>query len=151
MANMAKRLVEAGADGLVLFNRFYQPDIDLESGKVTTQFRFSTPDELYLPMCWIAILKGHVNTSLAATGGIHGSEQLARCSAGADVGMVASVLYHRGVTAIESLLTGLHAWIDDSDFHSVEQLKGTLSQRNCLNPDAFERALNTKTIAETSS
>jgi dihydroorotate dehydrogenase (fumarate) len=151
MANMAERLVAAGADGLVLFNRFYQPDIDLKSKTVTTHFRFSTPDEVHLPMRWIAILKGHVNVSLAATGGIHEAEQLVQVLlAGADVGMVASVLYHRGVTAIKSILLGLQRWLDESDFNSVEQLKGTLSQKNCPNPDAFERAYYTEAIAETS-
>jgi dihydroorotate dehydrogenase (fumarate) len=151
MANMAERLVAAGAGGLILFNRFYQPDIDLKSRKVTTHFRFSTPDEVYLPMRWIAILKGRVSASLAATGGIHEAEQLVKVLlAGADVGMVASVLYHRGVGAIESLLNGLQRWLDESDFNSLEQLKGTLSQKNCPSPDAFERAYYTKAIAETS-
>jgi dihydroorotate dehydrogenase (fumarate) len=151
MANMAERLVAAGARGLVLFNRFYQPDIDLKSKTVTTHFRFSTPDEVHLPMRWIAILKGRVRASLAATGGIHEAEQLVKVLlAGADVGMVASVLYHRGVGAIESLLNGLQRWLDESDFNSVEQLKGTLSQKNCPNPDAFERAYYAKAIAETS-
>jgi dihydroorotate dehydrogenase (fumarate) len=151
LSNIAYRLAKAGAAGLVLFNRFYQPDIDLRSGRVTTHFRFSTPDEVHLPLRWIAILKGRVDVSLAATGGIHEAEQLVKVLlAGADVGMVASVLYHRGVGAIESLLNGLQRWLDESDFNSVEQLKGTLSQRNCLNPDVFERAYYTKTIAETS-
>jgi dihydroorotate dehydrogenase (fumarate) len=151
MANMAERLVDAGANGLVLFNRFYQPDIDINSGRVTTHFRYSTPEEIHLPMRWIAILKGRVNASLAATGGIHEAEQLVKVLlAGADVGMVASVLYHRGVGAIESLLNGLQRWLDESDFNSVEQLIGMLSQKNCPNPDAFERAYYTKTIAETS-
>jgi dihydroorotate dehydrogenase (fumarate) len=151
MANMAARLVDAGANGLVLFNRFYQPDIDLKSGKLTTHFRYSTPDEVHLPMRWIAILKGRVDASLAATGGIHEAEQLVKVLlAGADVGMVASILYHRGVGAIESLLAGLRRWLDASDFNSVEQLKGALSQKNCRDPDVFERAFYTKTIAETS-
>jgi dihydroorotate dehydrogenase (fumarate) len=151
LANMAKRLTAAGANGLVLFNRFYQPDIDLETGKVSTYFRYSTLDEVHLPMRWIAILKGRVNASLAATGGIHEREQLVKVLlAGADVGQVASVLYQRGVTAIQSLLSGLERWLDQSDFNSLEQLKGTLSQKNCPDPDAFERAFYTKTIAETS-
>jgi dihydroorotate dehydrogenase (fumarate) len=151
MANMAKRLIAAGAGGLVLFNRFYQPDIDLESGSVTTQFRYSTPDDVHLPMRWIAILKGRVNASLAATGGIHEAEQLVKVLlAGADVAMVASVLYHHGVDAIKPLITGLQCWLDESDFNSVEQLKGALSQKSCRDPDLFERAFYTKTIAETS-
>ena len=150
-ANVGQRLVSAGANGLVLFNRFYQPDIDLKSGRVTTHFRYSTADEVHLPMRWIAILKGHINASLAATGGIHEAEQLIKVLlAGADVGMVASVLYQHGVAAIESLLTGLQRWLEESDFNSVEQLKGTLSQKNCRDPDLFERAFYTKTIAETS-
>jgi dihydroorotate dehydrogenase (fumarate) len=151
LTNMAQRLTAAGADGLVLFNRFYQPDIDLASGKVATHFRFSTPEDVYLPLRWIAILKGRVEASLAATGGIHEAEQLVKVLlAGADVAMVASVLYHRGIDAIKPLITGLQCWLDESDFNSVEQLKGTLSQQNCPNPDAFERAYYTKAIAETS-
>jgi dihydroorotate dehydrogenase (fumarate) len=92
-----------------------------------------------------------LSASLAATGGIHEAEQLIKVLlAGADVGMVASVLYQRGVAAIESLLNGLQRWLEQSDFNSVEQLKGTLSQKNCRQPDLFERAFYTKTIAETS-
>jgi dihydroorotate dehydrogenase (fumarate) len=150
LTNMAQTLVAAGADGLVLFNRFYQPDIDLGSGAVTTDFRFSTPDDAFLPLRWMAILRGRVNAWLAATGGIHEAQQLIKVLlAGADAGMVASVLYQRGVGAIESLLRGLQRWLDESDFHSVEQLKGTLSQKNCPNADVFERAYYAKTIAET--
>jgi dihydroorotate dehydrogenase (fumarate) len=149
MANMAARLESAGANGLVLFNRFFQPDINLKSGTVTTHFRYSTPDDVFLPMRWIAILKGRLNASLAATGGIHEAEQLIKVLlAGADVGMFASVLYHRGVSAIESLLTGLSRCLDESDFNSIEQIKGALSQKHCANPDDFERAFYTKTIAE---
>jgi dihydroorotate dehydrogenase (fumarate) len=88
--------------------------------------------------------------SLAATGGIHSAKDLLKVLlAGADVGMVASVLYHRGDGVIEELLSGLKSWLDQSDFHSIEQLKGTLSQKNCANPDEFERALYVQAISGT--
>lgn len=149
-ANMSQRLCAVGANGLVLFNRFLQPDVDPEKGKVFARWRFSTPDELYLPLRWIAILKGRVAVSLAATGGIHSAKELSKVLlAGADVGMVASVLYHRGIGAITPLVHELQSWLDRSDFTSIEQLKGILSQKNCPNPDEFERALYAKTIAET--
>ena len=149
-ANMAQRLVAAGAGGLVMFNRFLQPDIDTEKGEVVTRWKYSTPGELSLPLRWIAILKGHVPASLAATGGIHRAQDLVKAiMAGADVGMVASVLYQQGIGAIGPLLRDLEAWLDQSDFHSVEQLKGILSQKNCPNPEEFERALYAKSIAET--
>jgi dihydroorotate dehydrogenase (fumarate) len=92
------RLVEAGADGLVLFNRFYQPDIDLESMEAQPRLHLSVPDELSVPLRWIAVLRGHVDASLAATGGIHDAEGLLKALlAGADVGMIASVLYQKGI------------------------------------------------------
>ena len=112
MGNMGVRLVEAGADGLVLFNRFYQPDIDLETLEAEPRLHLSTPYELLLPLRWIAILHGHVKASLAATGGIHDAAGLLKALlAGADVGMIASVLYQKGI-APDRQHPGRHAAVD---------------------------------------
>jgi dihydroorotate dehydrogenase (fumarate) len=151
-ANMAKRMAAAGANGLVLFNRFFEPDIDLATGCVAARFRFSTPEDVHLPLRWIALLKERVPISLAATGGIHSAEQMIKVVlAGADVGMVASLLYRKGIDAIQSLLADLQAWLDSSDFQSLDQMKGVLSQAKCPNPDEFERALYARLVAETTT
>ena len=140
MANMAKRLVEAGADGLVLFNRFLQPDIDLEALETTPRLVLSTPYELLLPLRWIAILHGRVNASLALTSGIHDADGMLKALlAGADVGMIASVLYEEGTDQVGRILAGLRDWMEEKEYDSVEQLKGSMSQENCPDPAAFER------------
>jgi dihydroorotate dehydrogenase (fumarate) len=150
LANMAYRFAEAGANGLVLFNRFLQPDIDLKTGTVVARWRFSTPEELFLPLRWIAILKERVAVSFAATGGIHRGEDLAKVLlAGADVGMVASVLYRNGIEVLRRLEGELQHWLEQSQFNSIADLKGALSQKKCPNPEEFERALYAQTIAET--
>ena len=139
-AHMAKRLVEAGADGLVLFNRFLQPDIDLDELEIRPHLELSSPAELLVPMRWIAILHGRVSASLALTSGIHSAEGLIKAlAAGADVGMVASVIYRKGFGEIGVILDGLGQWMEENDYESVEQLKGIMSQANCPDPAAFER------------
>jgi dihydroorotate dehydrogenase (fumarate) len=138
--NMAKRLVEAGAGGLVLFNRFMQPDIDLDRLEVRPRLELSNPFELLVSLRWIAILRDRVAASLALTGGIHSADGLAKALlAGADVGMVASVIYRGGVGQIGSILGGLSQWMDRSGYESVEKFKGILSQAKCPDPTAFER------------
>lgn len=140
MGHMAKRLVDAGADGLVLFNRFLQPDIDLENLEITPRVVLSTAFELLLPLRWIAILHGRLKTSLALTSGIHSAEGLAKAIlAGADVGMVASMLYRDGVGKVAKLLESLQAWMEEKEYDSIEQMKGSMSQENCPEPAAFER------------
>jgi dihydroorotate dehydrogenase (fumarate) len=140
MGNMAKRLVAAGADGLVLFNRFLQPDIDLDDLETSPHLELSTRFELLKPLRWIAILHGRVNASLALTGGLHESEDLVKAIlAGADVGMVASALYIHGIGHVAKILDGLRTWMEEKEYDSVEQLKGSMSQENCPNPAAFER------------
>jgi dihydroorotate dehydrogenase (fumarate) len=140
MGHMAKRLVDAGADGLVLFNRFLQPDIDLENLEITPRLVLSTAFELLLPLRWIAILHGRLKTSLALTSGIHSAEGLAKAIlAGADVGMIASMLYRDGVGKVAKLLESLQAWMAEKEYASVEQMKGSMSQENCPEPAAFER------------
>ena len=140
MANMARRLADAGADGLVLFNRFLQPDIDLETMETTPRLVLSTPSELLVPLRWIAILRGRVDASLALTGGLHDAHAMLKALlAGADVGMISSALYEEGAKQIGSILTGLRKWMEDKEYDSVEQLKGSMSQANCPDPAAFER------------
>lgn len=140
MGHMAKRLVDAGADGLVLFNRFLQPDIDLENLEITPRLVLSTPFELLLPLRWIAILHGRLKASLALTSGVHSAEGLAKAIlAGADAAMVASMLYRDGLDKLPKLLQSLEAWMAEKEYTSVEQMKGSMSQENCPQPAAFER------------
>jgi len=140
LGNMAKRMAEAGADGLVLFNRLVQPDFDLDEMEVSTALALSTPDELATRLRWIAILHKRVAASIAATGGIHcGSGLLKALLAGADVGMVASSLYKHGVEYVETILGELRDLMEQKEYESVEQLKGSMSRENCPNPSAFAR------------
>ncbi len=139
--NMVHRLDRSGMDGLVLFNRFYQPDFDLDELTVVPHLVLSTPWEMRLPLRWIAILYGHVNASMALTTGIHTSEDVVKAvMAGADVANVASVLLAEGVGKISDLVAGVQQWMEEHEYESVSQMKGALSQRNVADPDAFERA-----------
>lgn len=141
MANMADRLVEAGADGLVLFNRFVQPDIDLETLEVEPSLHLSTSQELLLGLRWIAILHGRVEASLAATTGVHTAEDaLKLLLAGADVTMMASALFRNGPEHIGVVLDGITKWLDEHDYASVEQMRGSVSQRSVKDPVAFARS-----------
>jgi dihydroorotate dehydrogenase (fumarate) len=147
-ANMAKRLDDAGANGLVLFNRFYQPDIELESLEVVPNILLSTPMAMRVPLRWIAILYDKLNCSLAATSGIHrATDALKMLMAGADVTMLCSVLIRHGVKQIGVIERELVAWMEEHEYESVEQLKGSLSQKNCENPSAFERAQYMRAIS----
>jgi dihydroorotate dehydrogenase (fumarate) len=142
--NMARRLVEAGANGLVLFNRFYQPDIDLESLEVVPRPQLSTPaapQALRLPLRWIAILYGRLEADLALTGGVHGAEDVLKgLMAGATVTMMASELLARGIDRLSAIKADLLRWMEDHEYESVAQMRGSLSQRACPHPAAFERA-----------
>jgi dihydroorotate dehydrogenase (fumarate) len=141
MANMAHRLAGAGAAGLVLFNRFLQPDIELDELQVAPHLVLSTSDELRLALRWIAILRGRVRASLAATGGVHTSEDVLKLLlAGADCVMIASSLLKRGPAHVGALLRGMQGWLVERGYTSIEQMKGSLSQQACPDPDAFERA-----------
>ncbi len=147
-ANVAKRLVDAGADGLVLFNRFYQPDIDLESLEVTPNILFSTPMAMRLPLRWVAILRGRVNASLAATSGIHrAADAIKMLLVGADVTQLCSVLMRHGVKHIAVIERDLRLWLEQHEYDSVEQLKGSMSQKNCDDPSAYERAQYMRAIS----
>jgi len=147
-ANMAKQLDDTGANGLVLFNRFYQPDIDLETLEVKPNILLSTPMAMRVPLRWIAILYGHIRTSLAATSGIHrASDVLKMLMAGADVTMLCSVLIRHGVRQIATIERDLVAWMEEHEYESVAQLKGSLSQKNCPAPGEFERAQYMRAIS----
>jgi dihydroorotate dehydrogenase (fumarate) len=147
LAHFAARLVEAGADGLVLFNRFYQPDLDLETLEVAPHLVLSTSEELRLPLRWIAILHGQVKTSLAATSGVHTAADATKALlAGADAVMLASALLAHGPTLLVELRRDLERWMEEREYTSVEQLKGSVSQRASSNPEAFERANYLRTI-----
>jgi len=139
--NMVHRLDRSGVDGLVLFNRFYQPDFDLDELTVVPHLVLSTPWEMRLPLRWIAILYGHVNASMALTTGIHTAEDVVKAiMAGADVANVASVLLAEGIGKISDFIAGVQQWMEEHEYESVSQMKGALSQRNVADPDAFERA-----------
>jgi dihydroorotate dehydrogenase (fumarate) len=140
-AHMAGRLAEAGADGLVLFNRFLQPDIDLETLSVSPELHLSSPEELRLPLRWIAILRGRVPVDLAATGGAHSASDVVKLLlAGADVVMLASALLRHGPGHVDALRGDVAAWLAEREYESVEQLKGSMSQAAAPDPAAFERS-----------
>jgi len=147
-ANMAKRLDDAGANGLVLFNRFYQPDIDLESLEVVPNVLLSTPMAMRLPLRWVAILHGRIKADLAATSGIHrGTDALKCLMAGADVTMMCSVLLRRGIEHIQVVEKEITDWMQEHEYESVAQLQGSMSQEKCGDPSAFERAQYLKALA----
>jgi len=148
MAHVARELDRAGADGLVLFNRFYQPDIDLETLEIEHSLLLSTPQARRLPLRWVAILHGRIKASLAATSGIHtASDALKVLMAGADAAMLCSVLLRKGMPQVGAILEEMRKWMEAHEYESVAQLKGSLSQKNCPDPAAFERAQYMKVIS----
>ena len=152
MANMAARLAAAGASGLVLFNRFVQPDILLDELEVAPHLVLSTSDELRLALRWIAILRGRVKASLAATGGAHTADDVLKLLlAGADCVMIASSLLRKGPNHVAALVSGVEKWMTEREYDSVEQMKGSLSQQSCPDPAAFERANYMKALTSYSS
>lgn len=139
--NFAKRLVAAGADGLVLFNRFYQPDFDLDELEIVHSLDLSTSSDLRLPLRWISILHGKLNTDFALTSGIHTyMDVLKAMMAGAKVAMTASTLLHHGEQAIGPILSDLEAWMQEREYASIRQMQGSMSQKSVKEPAAFERA-----------
>jgi dihydroorotate dehydrogenase (fumarate) len=147
-ANVAKRLVDAGANGLVLFNRFYQPDIDLETLEVTPNLLLSTPMAMRLPLRWIAILYGRLPASLAATSGIHrAADVIKMLMVGADVTCLCSALLRHGIRHIATVEKELRQWLEEHEYESVRQLKGSLSQIKCHDPSAYERAQYMRAIS----
>lgn len=147
LPRVAHMLDNGGADALVLFNRFYQPDLDIEELTVGPHLVLSTSDELRLPLRWIAILYGHVNCSLALTSGVHTPEDVVKAiMAGADIANVCSTLLRNGIGQLTSLLNGLSRWMEEHEYWSVSEMRGTLSQRKVAEPAAFERANYMKTL-----
>ena len=139
--NMAQRIDAAGADGLVLFNRFYQPDIDLETLEMAPHVLLSTPQAMRLPLTWVGILRGRVKASLAATSGIHGAQDVIKLlMVGADVTMLCSTLLRNGIDHLRAIEQGVRQWMEAHEYESVEQMKGSMSQMRCADPSAFERA-----------
>jgi dihydroorotate dehydrogenase (fumarate) len=139
--NVAQRLVSEGADGLVLFNRFYQPDIDLEELDVKPGVELSDSYANRVPMRWIGILFGKIKVSLAATSGVHTAEDVLKLTmVGADVTMMCSALLMHGPEYIGKVLKDLEHWMQEHEYESIEQMKGSLSHKSIANPSAYERA-----------
>ena len=140
-ANMAKRLEDAGADGLVLFNRFYQPDIDLESKEIAPSLELSNSFEKRLPLRWIAMLRPHLKCSLAATTGIHSAEDVVKMiMVGADVTQMASTLLREGCDKLFNIVEEMKIWMEQNEYESVAQMKGAMSSASVADPTSFERA-----------
>lgn len=140
LPNLAVRLVNAGANALVLFNRFYQPDFDLEALDITPALKLSDSDELRLPLRWISILYGRVSADFALTSGVHDHfDVLKALMAGARVTMLASELLQNGIQRVPALLGDLAAWMDEHEYVSVRQMQGSMSQLSVSEPAAFER------------
>lgn len=139
--NVAMQLEAAGARGLVLFNRFYQPDFDIEALEVVPRLVLSNPSELLLRLHWVAIIYGHINGDLAVTGGVHGAQDVLKSvMAGARVAMMTSALLQNGVEHLATVRRDLLQWMEDHEYESIQQMCGSMSQLNAPNPAAFERA-----------
>jgi dihydroorotate dehydrogenase (fumarate) len=141
LPNFTRRLVDAGAKGLVLFNRFYQPDFDLEALEVTPNLKLSSSNELRLPLRWIAILYGKVKADFALTSGVHtSSDVLKAMMAGAKVTMIASALLKKGPVKATKILAKLTSWMEEKEYGSIQQMQGSMSQGAVADPSAYERA-----------
>ena len=139
-ANVAKKLDAAGANGLVLFNRFYQPDFDLEALEVTPNLMLSSPHELLLRLHWIAVLYGRVDADLALTGGVHSATDVVKSMmAGAKVAMMTSALLKRGIGYLDTVTTELLVWMGEHEYDSIRQMRGSMSRNAAPQPEAFER------------
>ena len=152
LANFARELDRAGAGGLVLFNRFYQPDLDLETLRAEPHLVLSTSDELRLPLRWIGLLAGHVGCSLAATTGVHRAQDVAKVLlVGADVAMMTSALLQRGPAHVAAVEAGLRSWMAEHEYDSVAQLRGSAASHTGPDPAGFERANYVQTLASWST
>jgi dihydroorotate dehydrogenase (fumarate) len=141
LSNFARRLDDAGADALVLFNRFYQPDIDLEELEIRPNVLLSTQQALRLPLTWIGILHGRVRAALAGTGGVHSAEDVVKLlMVGANVTMLCSSLLRNGINHLRHVERELRDWMEEHEYASVAQMQGSMSQSRCPDPSAFERA-----------
>ena len=148
VGHVARRLTDEGADALVLFNRFYQPDFDLENLEVEPRLVLSQSHELRLPLCWVALLYGELLTDFAVTSGVHNYQDVLKSlMAGAKVAMMASELLQRGVGRIAEILRAVEGWMEEHEYISVNQMIGSLSRTNVADPAAFERANYMKMLA----
>jgi len=141
MASVARRLDQGGANGLVLFNRFYQPDFDLEKLEVTPNLNLSRSEELRLRLCWVAILSGRIKADMAITGGVHTAEDVIKSMmAGAKVAMMTSALLKNGIEHLKTVREGIEAWMEKHEYASIRQMQGSMSQKSVAEPAAFVRA-----------
>ncbi|MBZ5526746.1 MAG: dihydroorotate dehydrogenase-like protein [Acidobacteriia bacterium] len=148
IANMAKRLDRAGADALVLFNRFYQPEFDIEALEVVPRLHLSQPHELLPRLHWAAILHGHVKANLAVTGGVHSAVDVLKCMmAGANVAMMTSALLENGVRFAHRVLADMDQWMEEHEYASVKQMIGSMSHRSVPDPRALERGNYMKVLS----
>ena len=140
MVNMARKLEAAGADGLVLFNRFYQPDFDLQALDIIPNLVLSNSNELLLRLHWTAILYDHVKASVAITGGVHTAEDVLKAMmAGGSVAMMTSALLKRGIGHIATVLADLKSWMEEHEYESIRQMRGSMSHKSVADPSAYER------------
>ncbi len=147
-ANFARRLEMAGADGLVLFNRFYHPDFDLENLEVIPTLQLSRSNELRLRLTWVALLYGKLKADMAITGGVHTPEDVIKCMmAGAKVAMTTSALLEHGIGYLRPLIAGVYDWMEKHEYESVRQMQGSMSARSVATPAAFERANYMKVLS----
>jgi len=147
-ANMAQRLEAAGANGIVIFNRFYQPDFDLDALEVKPVVTLSNSSELLLRLHWAAMLHGHIHADIAITGGVHTVEDVVKSMmAGAKVTMLASALLQNGIGYLRPLHNQLEAWLEKREYESIQQMQGSMSQKNVPNPKAFQRSNYMKVLS----
>jgi dihydroorotate dehydrogenase (fumarate) len=148
MTNFAKRLDKAGADGLIIFNRFYQPDFDLDTLEVVPNLELSRSSDLRLRLHWAAVLFGRIEADLAITGGVHSSADVIKSMmAGARVAMTTSALLQGGIGVLRSILTGIELWMEENEYQSIRQMQGSMSQQKVANPAAFNRANYMKVLS----
>ena len=148
LPHFVKRLATAGADGLVLFNRFYQPDFDIEEMNISHTLDLSSPTELRLPLRWIAMLYGHLEVDFALTSGVHSARDILKAMmAGARVSMMASKLLYSGVDCVSNILAELQTWMEEHEYTSIKQMQGSMSQKSVAEPSAFERANYMKVLS----
>jgi len=149
LPNFVRRLATAGADGVVLFNRFYQPDFDLDELEVVRTLELSDSRDLLLPLRWISILYGKVEVDFALTTGIHtAADVLKAMMAGAKVAMTASMVLHDGYESVTTVLENLKAWMEEHEYESIKQMQGSMSQQSVAEPAAFERSNYIKILSE---
>ncbi len=148
LSYMAKQFERAGANSLVMFNRFYQPDINPEALEIRSHLLFSTPQDLRLPLCWIGLLYGRVGTDFAATSGVRTAlDAIKLLMVGANVTMIASALYKHGIEYLKDIETELRHWMEEHEYESIHQMRGRMSQQHCPDPGAFERAQYMRTVS----